>query len=273
MRPESLYPLFRPVTALSGVGPRLGTLVTRVAGPNLVDLLWTLPHGLIDWRQVSTINTAEPGARVMLELTIGEHQPPRVPSQPYRIRANDQTSFIDLTFFRPKKDYLDKTFPTGATLRVGGRIEIYNDRPQMAHPEKVMTMADAANSSGIDVIYPLTEGLPPKVMAKAAHGAVAQAPQLPEWQNAAWLARNRWPAWHEALHSVHFPQSMAEIDPATPARQRLAYDELLASQLALAIVRGRMRALPGRTVPPAPQLRQQALAALPFTLTPAQEAA
>lgn len=273
MRPPILYPLFAPTTSIPGIGPRLAALIGRVAGTKLVDLLWRLPTGLTDWRDIKRVADAQPGERAMFRLQIVEHQPPRNPKSPYKILATDGSSYIELTFFRPHKDYLDKTFPKGETRLIGGRLDTFKDRPSMAHPERVFTEAEAETGRMIDTIYPLTEGLMPKVMAKAAAYAAAQAPDLPEWQDAAWRAKHNWPSWQMAIRTVHAPSEPGDLEASLPARMRLAYDEVLANQLSLSIVRTRMKAVAGRRVDTGGRLRAKALAALPFTLTAAQIAA
>jgi ATP-dependent DNA helicase RecG len=273
MRPPILFPLFAPTTSIPGIGPRLAALIARVAGNKLTDLLWRLPSGLTDWREIKTVADAVPGERALFRLQIVEHQPPRNPKSPYKILATDGTSFIELTFFRPHKDYLDKTFPKGETRLIGGRMEMFKDRPAMAHPERIFTEAEAETGRMIDTIYPLTEGLMPKVMAKAAAYAVAQTPDLAEWQDAAWRQKNEWPSWQSAIRTVHAPSLPSDLEPTHPARMRLAYDEILANQLSLSLVRERMKAVAGRRVDNGGALRAKALAALPFTLTAAQQSA
>jgi ATP-dependent DNA helicase RecG len=273
MRPPELYPLFAPVTSTPGIGPRLAALIARIAGERLVDLLWRLPVGLTDWRDIKKLSEVQPGERAMFRLRIVEHQPSRNPKAPYKIRAADDTSFVDLTFFRAKQDYLEKTFPPGEVRLIGGRIESFKDRPTMAHPERIFTEAEAAQGRMIDVIYPLTEGLVPRVMAKAAAYALGQAPELAEWQDPAWRERQQWPSFREALRTAHTPSNPSDLEPSHHGRMRLAYDEILANQLALALVRGRMKAVAGRVLPAQSEIRQRGLAALPFTLTQYQQAA
>jgi ATP-dependent DNA helicase RecG len=110
-------------------------------------------------------------------------------------------------------------------------------------------------------------------MAKAAAHAITLLPTLPEWQDAAWLAKNKWLGWKEAMQAVHNPRTEADLQAHNINRMRIAYDELLANQLALSMVRGRMKALAGRKLQSSGPLRQCALAALPFQLTPAQMSA
>src|SRR5262249_60638409 len=103
--------------------------------------------------------------------------------------------------------------------------------------------------------------------------AVGRAPELPEWIEPALLRRMKWPAWHTALWVAHNPTSAEDLSPNTSARRRLGYDELLANQLALALVRAAQRRPLGRSIQGDGGLRNLVRAALPYQLTGAQSQA
>ena len=272
MRPEILFPLFADVGSLPGIGPRFAKLIAKVAGPRLVDLLWHRPISLLDWRRRSTIADAPEGVVTTLKLTAVEHTPPRIQRLPYKVRAGDETGFIDLVFFRAHKDYLKNTLPIGEVRYVSGKVEHFNDRPQMAHPDRIFTEEAFAAAPAIEPVYGSTEGMPQRTLTRAVSQAVDKAPHLPEWQDEAWLRKQAWPQWHTALRTLHAPQTAADLEPTTPERKRLAYDELLASQLALSLARARMRRVKGRALEGDGRLRAKAIAALPFKLTSSQTA-
>ncbi|MGH6740639.1 MAG: ATP-dependent DNA helicase RecG, partial [Bradyrhizobium sp.] len=129
MRPEILFPLYAPVTTLAGVGPRLGKLFERLAGPAVVDLLWHLPTGIVDRRFAPKVREAPPGAIATLTVEVDAHQPGRG-KRPYRVRCRDETGFLHLIFFHAKGDYLARQLPVGATRIVSGRIEHFNNEIQ-----------------------------------------------------------------------------------------------------------------------------------------------
>ncbi|MBI1212320.1 MAG: ATP-dependent DNA helicase RecG [Alphaproteobacteria bacterium] len=273
MRPQILFPLFAAVGELKGVGPSFAKLIAKAAGPRVVDLIWHLPSGVLDWSKRSTTRDAPSGEPVTLKLLIVDHSPPRIKRLPYKIRASDDTGYIDLVFFKARNDYLQRTFPVGQTRFVSGRVETFQDRPQMAHPERVLTPDAFETASQIEPVYPTTEGLSVRVLSRAVAQAVARAPTLPEWQDPAWLKKQGWPSWHDAVVSCHAPSALSDIDPAASARQRLAYDELVANQLALNIARAKLRRLKGRALRGDGHLRAKALGALHFSLTNSQQAA
>jgi len=270
MRPQILFPLFAEVRTLSGVGPKLEKLIAKVAGPLLRDLVLDLPVGVIDRSYRPRIAEAEPGRIATVEVTVLDHLPPRVKSQPYKVRVSDETSVMELVFFRGEADYLKQILPVGARRIVSGRIERFKDRPQMAHPDYVVAPEETASLPQHEPVYGLTEGLPAKSLAKAIRSALERLPPLPEWQDAAFRKARGFPSFGEALTTAHAPVHEADLSPMTPARQRLAYDELLANQLALTLIRARLRAGTGRAIAGTGKLKAKAVAALPFALTDGQ---
>src|SRR5690349_8835679 len=181
MRPSVLNPLFAPVTALPGVGPRLGKLFEHLAGSHVVDLCWHLPTGLIDRRFAPKVADAPDGGIATLTLRVDQHIPSRNRRMPYRIVCSDETSSITLVYFHARGDYLEKTFPVGAVRVVSGKVERYRGEPQITHPDHVATLEDKDKLASIEPVYGLTAGLTPKVVAKAVAGALARVTDLPEW--------------------------------------------------------------------------------------------
>lgn len=273
MRPEILFPLFWPVTRLKGVGPRIEKLIAKLAGPHVVDLCWHLPSGLIDRSRRPTIAEACDGEVATVEVTIGLHVPPRIKRLPYRVHVSDGTGEMQLVFFHGQPDYLTRMLPEGEKRFVSGKVEFYQGAPQMTHPDHILTAEELAGLPKIEPVYPLTAGVTLKPLQRAVRAALDLAPNLPEWQDAAWLKRQGWAGWRASLMAAHAPGAAADLDPATQARARLAFDELLANQLALGLMRARMRRAPGRAIRGDGGLRQKVLAALPYELTGAQRMA
>jgi ATP-dependent DNA helicase RecG len=270
MRPQILFPLFADVRTLPGVGPKIAPLVERAAGPHLVDLLWHLPTGLVDRRFSPPVADAPSGAIVTLRLTVVAHVKPRTPRLPYKVRCEDSSGPIDLVFFRVKGDYLERQLPVGETRIVSGRIERFRDDVQMAHPDHIGPPEKFDEIATVEPVYGLTAGLSPRLLAKATRAAIAKAPELPEWADAALVAREGWPTWRAAIERAHAPADEADTRPGTAWRRRLAYDELLANQMALALVRLSQKRRKGRAIKGDGRLRETVLKALPFKLTGSQ---
>lgn len=272
LRPQILFPLFAKVTTLPGIGPRLAKLVEKLAGDKVVNLLWHLPSGLVDRRFSPKVGDAPPGKVATLVVDVLAHAapPPRNKRVPYRITCGDETGRITLVFFHAQEDYLMRMLPTGEKRVVSGKVELFDGKRQMTHPDHIVPLHQIEDVKRVEPVYPLTEGLSSKVLDKAIRAALIQAPDLPEWIDAAYLQRNGWPAWKPALAMAHAPSSEGEFSPSHPARQRLAFDELLSNQLALALVRLKSRTRRGRALAGDGALRTKAEAALPYRLTDAQ---
>lgn len=273
MRPSILFPLFAETRTLSGVGPRMEKLIAKVAGTRLIDLVLDLPSGVIDRSYRPRVIEAEPGRIATLAVNVLEHHAPRDRRQPYKVQCSDDSAVIDLVFFRGQPDYLKRTLPVGSRRIVSGRIERFNNRAQMAHPDYIVAPEDENELPLHEAIYGLTEGLPGKVMAKAVHAAVDKVPELPEWLDAAFRRQRGWDGFAASIQKAHAPVHESDLKPDTPVRMRLAYDELLANQLALVMVRERMRGTKGRVLKGDGHLQKKAIAALPFALTDTQKQA
>ena len=270
MRPDILNPLFAPVTSLKGVGPRLGKLFETLGLPLVVDLLWHLPAGLIDRRFAPKIADAPDGVIATMTVTIEAHQIPNNPRQPYRVKCRDDTGTLFLVFFHVKGDYLEKLLPVGETRVISGKIEHYNNVVQITHPDHIFSPEDAAKMKPVEPVYGLTAGLSLRIMGKAVESALTRVRDLPEWLDPAYQQREGWASWRVSLEAAHTPERAEDFEPTTKPRMRLAYDELLANQLALGLMREHVKRVAGRSVTAPGTLRAKVFAGLPFSLTPSQ---
>ena len=274
MRPSELDPLFAEATTLPGVGPRVAAMFAAVAGGSrVVDLLWHFPAGVIDRRFAPKLADVPEGALVTVTVRVDAHVAPRNRRQPYKVRCSDDTGKLTLVFFRANEEYLRRQLPEGAMRVVSGRAQTFGKELQITHPDHIGTEADLGRLQAIEPTYRLTAGLSRHVLAKALRVALERAPDLPEWHDPAVVDREGWAPWRESVRAAHAPASEADLVPATAARRRLAYDELLANQLALLLVRQQLRQRPGRPVRGDGSIRKKVLAALPYRLTGAQDRA
>ncbi|MEA2881399.1 MAG: ATP-dependent helicase RecG [Bradyrhizobium sp.] len=279
MRPPLLNPLFAPVTSLSGVGPKQDKLLRYLLGrddtPRLVDLLLHLPSNVIDRRSRPKIRDAVPGTIVTLDVTVDRHRPspPRNPRAPHLVYVSDDTSTAVLTYFRAQPGYVEKLLPVGAKRYVSGTLQLFDGMPQIVHPDRVLDEASFAKLSGIDPVYPLTEGLALGSLRRAIAQALQKLPDLPEWISPDVIRRSNFPPVAEALNRVHVPIEPADVLPDGRFWSRLAFDELLAGQLALALVRAQLRRPAGDRNAGDGHLRKKIIDALPYALTPSQQQA
>jgi ATP-dependent DNA helicase RecG len=279
MRPSLLDPLFAPAGSLPGIGPKNAKLFDRLLdkpqGARVVDVLFHLPYATVDRRARPKIRDAVPDTLVTIEARVTEHrEPPNARSRaPFKVLVEDETGDVELVFFLANHDWVRSRLPVGATRWISGKLELWDGRRQIVHPDRVLNAEEIAKLPAVEPVYGLTEGLFPRIVARAAEGALKRLPRMPEWIGAETLNKLRLPGFAEALGRMHRPGAPDDIDPAGPAATRLAYDELLANQLALLMMRARMRAIAGRAHFTQGTLAGRLEAALPFSLTEAQRRA
>jgi ATP-dependent DNA helicase RecG len=284
MRPNRLAPLFATVRSLKGVGPKVEGLLNKLVAPRheaaharVIDLLWHHPVGIIDRAITPRIADAKIGELATLEVTVAEHRPGgrrrRGARTPYRVLLEDLSgAALELVYFNADPAYLKRLLPVGSKRLVSGKLEFYDGWLQMPHPDHVVAI-DAGEAASLPLhepVYPLTAGLTNTTLRKAIGEALGRLPSLPEWIDQGLLAQDAWPAFADAVARLHAPETEADLVSSAPARERLAYDELLANQLALAVIRARLKRRAGRRLAGSGKLRNAVLAALPFGLTGAQ---
>lgn len=242
MRPEILNPLFAEVTALKGVGAALAKPLDRLGLARVVDIAFHLPTGWVDRVPRDTLDVADAGRTIAITLTATGYRtsPGRGPSRAQAADAAGNT--VSLVYFGGHSGWVKKLFPLGEPRRVSGKLETYGQELQIVHPDYVVPVDEAEDHPTREAIYPLSEGLTSRRVAQLATQAVARAPQLGEWIEPGLLAKQGWTTWRDALERLH-------ADPSdTKARERLAYDEVFASQLALMLVRASTRSRDWKSV-------------------------
>lgn len=279
MRPDAIAPLFASVQSLEGIGPKLTTLLRKALGtpahigePRLLDLVRHMPTGVIDRRAQPDIASAIPGTIVTVRARIVRHNaPPRNSRAPYRIVCEDETGTLTLIFFRGDRRFLEGQAPVGETRLISGRVEAYGDKLQISHPDYIVPPEKADALPLLEPVYPLTAGLQGRGVIKAVRQALERVPELDEWIDASLMAQEDWPAFDHALNAIHRPETPDDISVVGKPWQRLAYDELLAGQLALAMVRDHAKSAKGRQTNGDGRIRARIRDSLPFSLTGSQE--
>src|SRR5690606_4222035 len=210
-----------------------------------------------------------------LRLHIDRHIPPPPGKKhlPHRVKTHDETGELDLVFFHTKGDWVKKALPVGEERFVSGTIGFFQGQKQITHPDFIVTPAEFANTPLVEPVYPLTHGLSSRVMVKLSRQVLDTLPDLPEWIPADRLAQFKWPTFRAAMRAAHAPEAPSDAELWGPARMRLAYDEYLAGQLALMIVRTQLVAARGVARTFTGELTKRVEAVLPFALTEGQRAA
>ncbi|MBN9304400.1 MAG: ATP-dependent DNA helicase RecG [Devosia sp. 67-54] len=279
-RPPALDPLFRSLRSFKGVGPQLGALLNRYFGSDeheavALDLLMHMPVGSIDRRRMDGVAYTFVGHQATLKLHIDRHEPvPRnMPTRPHRVFAHDETGEIQLVFFRATGGWVEKLLPVGGERYIAGTIGFFQGMKQITHPDYVLEVDKFAAMPLVEPVYPLTQGLTSKALIKLVREVLATLPELPEWIAAERMEQFRWPSFHEAMSKMHAPEEPGDSELWSPARMRLAYDEYLAGQLALLIVRSTLISPRGIARSFTGEITGRVLQSLPFALTPGQQMA
>ncbi|WP_299660214.1 ATP-dependent DNA helicase RecG [uncultured Ruegeria sp.] len=269
-RPEQLFPLFAGLETLDGVGPKTAQLLGQLGIESPRDVLFSLPYAVTDRRRRETIQGADLPTTLTVEVTIGTHRPPRNKGGAYRIHVEDSQADFQLVFFHARGDYLKKLLPQGARRVVSGKLELFDGMAQMVHPDHMVAPENAGELPEFEPVYHLTQGVTQKTAYKAAQSALARVPVLAEWADSVQVKQQSWPDWATAIRMAHHPHGADDVASFAPARERLAYDELLAHQLTLALARQRERKARGIVSLGTGALQSRVLASLPYRPTGAQ---
>ena len=269
-RPEILFPLFAGLETLDGVGPKTAQHLAHLDIEHPRDLLFTLPYAGVDRRLRETIRDVPLPDTLTVAVTVGQHRPPRTKGGAYRVHVEDAETSFQIVFFHARSDYLKRVLPAGSRRVVSGKVELFDGIAQMVHPEHIVAETEASDIPDYEPVYHLTAGVSQKTMFKATRSVLQRTPDLAEWIDPALKEREGWPSFAEATQAAHSPQKQADLSDEAPARKRLAYDELLAHQLTLALARARERKAPGRETRGTGGLQGKVLDQLPYRPTGAQ---
>lgn len=276
---ELIHTLTRPVTALKGIGEHQGKRLNaymakqkkQIGSAEIRNLLFHLPYDYIDRRHITTLADAKEGIQTVQLRTLKHLPAPRQPRgrpAPYRVQCEDDTGSILLVFFRGDTRYLTAQLPLDQEVIVSGELQRYDGMWQMTHPDIIVPPERMKEACRLDAIYPATEGISSKMFSRWIDSALNICPQPEEWQLASTLQHHSWPDFKTALHTIHRPDDLNDI---TTAKARLAYDEALAHQLALQLLRQQQKRVAGIPIHcmDNPAI-QDTITKLPFTLTDGQ---
>lgn len=269
-RPELLWPLFGTLTGLKGIGPKTAQVLEQGGLERPRDLIFTLPQGGMDRRLRQSIREVPLPATLTVAVKVERHRPPPAKGKPHIVTVSDAQTTFQIVFFHAPADWPARALPLGSRRVVSGKVELYDGLGRMAHPDYILPEEQAGEIPAFEPVYTLVGGLSQKTMGKAVRGALALAPELPEWIDGSLVAKEAFPPWREALAQAHAPKETTDLLSEAPARKRLAYDELFAHQLTLALARATARRARGRETRGDGRLRARVLSALPYQPTNAQ---
>ena len=269
MRPEILFPFFKDIKSLSGIGPKTAPLLQRLTGGDKVlDLLLHLPHEYIDRRVKPSFFETIVGEIATVKGTVDSVSAGHG-NAPTRVRLIDDTGFLTLVFFRAQPSWLQKQFPMDQEMIVSGMIEDFNGTRQMVHPDHVCNPEKGEEPPRVEPVYRLTAGVTSRTLRKAIASAFEDIHELPEWTNPSLIQSKNWPKFIDALIQLHLPEEL-DTPAFERARQRLAYDEALSRELAMNEQRLDRNKTPAEPITKHNHATNNLLDALPFKPTRAQ---
>jgi ATP-dependent DNA helicase RecG len=274
MRPKILFPLFSDISSLAGVGEKTREVLKRLAGERVVNMVYHLPSSVVDRRNMPQITQMREGDIVTSVVQIDDYISPARPSDknsPFKVRCYNESGYLTLVFFNAYQQSLERQMPKGSKKVVSGKVGSFNGEIQIVQPDHVAPAEELEKICRVEPVYPLAGGIAKKNLLKIINDGLKRVPVLPEWINELFIKQNKWHPWHECIIKSHRPEDSDDVQPASPHRSRLAYDELLANQLALALVRTYVNKTRGNPHKGDGVLRKKLLEKLPFELTDGQK--
>ncbi len=266
MRPKILYKLFSNIISLKGIGPKNAKVIERLCGKYVIDLLFHKPSTYIDRRDSPKIIDLEEGKIATIIVTIDSHSPSFNKRMPYRINCSDDTGAISIVYFNLRGPYLKKIFPVGRQKVISGKFEKFNENFQITHPQHVVDLENLDNVKKIECIYPLTAGLTSKTIQKSINSALINLDPLPEWIPDDKMKGNNWPNWNEAIKKIHNPVNTSDSVNSL-FLERLVFDELLAQQLTIRLIKNKISHTQGVPIKRKNKLIKRLEENLDFSLT------
>ena len=266
MRPKILYKLFSNIISLKGIGPKNAKVIERLCGKYVIDLLFHKPSTYIDRRNSPKIIDLEEGKIATIIVTIDSHSPSFNKRMPYRINCTDDTGAISIVYFNLRGPYLKKIFPVGRQKVISGKFEKFNENFQITHPQHVVDLENLDNVKKIECIYPLTAGLTSKTIQKSINSALINLDPLPEWIPDDKIKGNKWPNWNEAIKKIHNPVNTSDSVNSL-FLERLVFDELLAQQLTIRLIKNKISHTQGVPIKRKNKLIKRLEENLDFSLT------
>ncbi len=266
----------RPITALRGVGDALAERLGRLGVAQVQDLLFVLPLRYEDRTTIVRIGSLLPGTRAVVEGEIQLAQVAYRRRRQLQCSLSDGSGFLTLRFFHFSASQ-QQGLARGTRLRCFGEVRRGPQGLEIVHPEyRRVSGEEVPPEETLTPIYPLTEGVAQgrlrALIAQALHELDTAA--VRDWVPAQVLDSLDLPPLREALQYVHRPPREAQLGELAagrhPAQRRLAFEELLAHQASLRLMKNAARTDPAWPLEDAEAMSARLTAALPFALTGAQ---
>ncbi len=266
----NLQLLLSPLTSLARVGPALARYLEKlVEGNKIFDLLLHKPTRFEKILFRPRLFELTDESLVVIKCKVESHIKPATNRQPYKVICYTPSSYVSLVFFKIFPSQISK-MPIGSEIAVLGHLQRLSGENEIIHPQEILPASQIEKLPKINVIYPLAAGITQKFLRQK----ITEILQKIDKKNGDWLEEKLlrqqiWPSFGEALEKIHNPISQDDFLPQNPARRRLAYDELLAWQIATMLAKARSRNNKN-FIAPTQNLTEIFLTSLPFAPTESQ---
>ncbi len=271
MRPSYLNNLLSPINLVTGIGPKIEKLFNRIDISLKVHFLWHLPYNIIKRQKHENIHDAQINTLVTLKIKVLKHVPSRFKKQPYRVHCLCNETPIDIVFFYARHPVVKKNLPEEGIRFVSGKLEYFRNTYQITHPSHIIETKGINELKNIEPIYSLTAGLSQKIISKYIDKIIKNIPDLNEWIDEIYIKKYRFSNWQNSIKRIHNPNKIEDISNQNIYRRRLAFDELLAHQLAISIIRNYNQKKKGIVISSNNKLYEKFLKNLKFELTNSQK--
>ena len=275
-RPENIFELFSSLLNINGVGEKKLRLLEKKIGPYIINLLFYLPIKSINRFKNTSLKNINHGEIITCEVEVIE-----INMQPYKFRNKNNISRIitfgldeeksirlDIIYFGKNTQYLKNIYKVGNKIIISGKFESFNGLGQIVHPDYVLTDNQRSQIPKIEPVYPLFLGVNQKFIYKIINQSIKKIPNIPEWLSDKVVEKYKFSNWQDSITKLHNPENIADAELNSIYRRRLAFDELLANQISMLLIKNKIskinRNLPSKNNS---QIIEKFYKSLPFKLT------
>ncbi len=245
-------------------------MLERLGVHTVEDMLWLFPRRYVDYSHLQPIGSLQRGADVTVLATVWEVGERRLRSGQKAAVAivADATGTLQAIWYNP---YVLKQLKADRLIALSGRVDLYMGRFVLNNPEWEPLDKELVHTGRLVPIYPLTRDLSQRWLRQRIKQAVdAWASRVIDYLPDRTVASARLMSLPRALQAIHFPENAEQLEQA---RRRMVFNDMLLLQLGMQRQRRQWRSQGALPLAVAPEQVQSFLAALPFTLTGAQQGA